>query len=181
MKMSAIRGVSSLTVLLMGGQFAFGATENKPENRGQLSEKDYKFACEAAKGGMMEVKAGELAKTKSADPNLKQFGEKMVADHSKAGDELKEIAARKGATLPTELDTDQQRFINKLQNLTGKDFDKAYADEMVDDHKKDLKEFQKAAEKTEDADLKNFAAKTVTVIAQHLEHAQHMSANVSRR
>jgi len=172
---------AALVVMLMNSPVASDAAGNTSESRGQLSEKDYKFACEAATGGLMEVKAGELAKTKAADPAVKQFGEKMVTDHGKAGDELKAIAAQKGATLPTELDNKQQKFINRLHGLTGKDFDKAYADEMLDDHKKDLKEFQSAAEKTEDVDLRSFAAKTATVIAQHLEHAQQLAANVNRK
>jgi putative membrane protein len=155
--------------------FVARADSKNNANRGQFSEKDFKFVCEAASGGMTEVKAGELAKTKSTDPDVKQFGEKMVTDHSKAADELKALATKKGATLPAEPENKHQRMLTKLEKLSGKEFDKAYVDDMVDDHKKDLKEFQEAAEKSDDPELRNFATKTATVIAQHLSHIERLS------
>jgi putative membrane protein len=151
---------------------------DKTENRGQLSSKDYKFACEAAKGGMMEVKAGELARTHGSDPAVKAFGERMVTDHNKASEELKTLAEKKGATLPAELDATDQRHFEHLQKLSGKEFDKAYAESMVEDHKTDLKEFKKASESVDDPELKAFAAKTATIIGQHLDQAKQMESSV---
>jgi len=80
------------------------AADDATENRGQLSPRDYTFACDAALGSMMEVKAGELAQIKGSDPMVKEFGARMIADHAKAAKELAALASRKGATLPADLD-----------------------------------------------------------------------------
>jgi putative membrane protein len=158
-----------------------GLQAAEPKQNGQLSSKDYKFACAAAQGGMLEVQAGQLAGSQSADPTVKQFGEQMVTDHGKAGDELKALAAQKGATLPGELDSKGQRTLEKLQKLSGADFDKAYAKDMVSDHEKDLKEFQKAANDLDDPDLKSFAARTSAMVSQHLDHAKQMESSVKAK
>jgi putative membrane protein len=154
--------------------------DSTPENRGQLSKSDYKFATEAATGGLMEVRAGELAREKASNPAVKQFGERMVADHGKANAELQKIAAQKGASLPSDLDDKGQRHLQHLQSLSGAEFDKAYIKAMVSDHKDDAKDFQKASQDVDDPDLKNFAAKTAPIIEQHLQQAKDLAANVEK-
>src|SRR3954469_2885274 len=79
-----------------------GDTTYRNENRGQFSASDYKFAREAALGGQMEVELGRIASQKGVNPSVQQFGQRMVTDHSKAGDKLKEIASKNGAMLPSE-------------------------------------------------------------------------------
>jgi len=154
------------------------AADKDTEHRGQFSSKDYKFAAAAAQGGMMEMRAGELARTQGTDPAVKRFGEQMVTDHGKVEEELKALAAKKGATLPATLEPKQERQLERLRNLSGRDFDKAYADSMVDDHKADLKAFKKAADNAEDTDLRVFASKTSTLVASHFEQAKQMLANL---
>jgi len=155
--------------------------------RGQLSSSDYEFARDAATAGQFEVTAGRLAADKAMLPGVKQFGEQMVSDHSKAGEKLKAVVTSKGGTMPTELTSTQRREIDRLSRLTGADFDKAYTTLMVSDHKKVLKEFQKAAKHADDADLKAFAAETVPVVEHHLSMATSLEeqakaeAQMSRR
>jgi putative membrane protein len=96
----------------------------------------------------------------------------MITDHSKAGDDLKQVAVAKNITLPADLSDDAKKEMEKLNKKTGKDFDKAYMDMMLDDHKKDVKDFEKAADKCKDADLKNFATTTLPVLKKHLDSAQ---------
>jgi putative membrane protein len=127
------------------------------------------FAKKAAQGGVTEVTLGRLAAERGTSPQVKQFGQQMVADHSKAGDELKAIAARKGMQLPTDMDSDQKSEQDKLSKLSGADFDKEYVNFMTKDHEDDVKEFQEQSEKGGDADIKAFAAKTLPVIQHHLD------------
>src|SRR5206468_10411592 len=110
---------------------------SKTDQRGQLSRKDYKFAREAAQGGLLEVRLGELAKQKASNPAIQQFGEEMIKDHSKANEQLKALAAQKGAVLPDQLTRMEESELESLQKLSGKEFDKTYAKRMVKDHKKD--------------------------------------------
>ena len=137
-----------------------------------VSSGDRKFMEKAAQGGMAEVELGKLATQKASAPEVKQFGQRMVDDHSKANDQLKQIATSKGVNLPTDLDRSTRREMDKLSKLSGADFDREYMKHMVSDHKKDVSEFKSEARKAKDADLKQFAASTEPTLEQHLQLAQ---------
>lgn len=130
---------------------------------------DAKFATDAANGGLAEVALGKLAETKATNAQVKSFAAMMVTDHGKANDELMAIAKTKNITLPAAPDADHQKKLEDLSKLSGKDFDKAYVDAMVDGHKKALDLMQNAAKNCADADLKAFAAKTAPVVQTHLD------------
>lgn len=142
------------------------------EQRGQLSAHDYKFVVDAAKGGMAEVTLGQLAAQKATDPSVKDFAQRMVQDHQKANDELTKLAAQKGATLPADTASAEKSTTEHLNNLTGADFDKAYMDHMVKDHKKDVKEFEREAKNAKDPDLQAWATKTLPILQDHLRMAE---------
>jgi putative membrane protein len=143
--------------------------------KGSLSAADKKFVENAAKGGMMEVSGGRAASKQAQSNDVKQFGARMVADHSKANNELKSIASKKGISLPSE---------EHAMNFKS---DKDYMDMMVKDHQKDLAEFQKEAKSGSDPDLKQFADKTSKIVAEHLSMARridkdlkHNNSNLTR-
>jgi putative membrane protein len=135
-----------------------------------VSSDDAKFATAAANGGMAEVALGKLAAQKSTNADIKDFANMMVTDHGKANDELMAIAKTKNITLPATVDADHQKKMDDLSKLSGKDFDKAYVDAMVDGHKKTLTLMQDEAKDGKDADLKGFAAKTAPTVQMHLDH-----------
>jgi putative membrane protein len=134
-----------------------------------VTAEDAKFATDAANGGLAEVALGKLAQTKATNAQVKSFADMMVTDHTKVNDELAAIAKTKNITLPTAPDADHQKKLDDLSKLSGKDFDKAYVDAMVDGHKKTLDLMQMAAKDCKDADLKAFAAKTAPVVQTHLD------------
>ena len=109
-------------------------------------------------GGIAEVELGKLAKQTATNDQVKNFGEHMVQDHSKANEELKAIASTKGVQLPAELGEKHKAAMEKLQKLSGGDFDRAYMKQMVADHKQTVADFKKQVESGKDADLKSFAA-----------------------
>jgi len=115
----------------------------------------------AATGGMMEVDMGAMAQERGASDQVKQFGARMVKDHGMANDELRRIAGAKGVTLPAKPDKSMHRDSQKMAAMSGADFDRAYMKHMVDDHKKDVALFKKAADSSKDGELKAFAAKTL--------------------
>ncbi|MBB5397888.1 DUF4142 domain-containing protein [Mucilaginibacter sp. AK015] len=141
---------------------------------------DTKFAVMAANGGMMEVQLGKLALSKGSSPKVLEFAKMMVDDHSKANKELMGIAGTKTITLPAILDNKTQKDYDDMAKLNKAEFDKAYTDYMVKDHKEDIEEFQKEADKGKDAELKAFAAKTVPVLKHHLEMAQQANDAVKK-
>jgi putative membrane protein len=145
---------------------------------GKMASSDSKFINEAAQGGMAEVELGKLASERGSSDAVKQFGQRMVTDHGKANDELKQLAQQKGVTLPTDLDSKHKKTIDRLSKLSGADFDKAYARDMVRDHDKDVKDFQRESQKAKDADLKSWAGKTLPVLKEHQQQAREMSTSV---
>lgn len=130
------------------------------------------FAVKAANGGMMEVQLGEYAAKNASDKSVKDFGSMMVTDHSKANDELKALSTSKNIALPATVGDDKTDMITDMMKKTGKDFDKAYMNKMVEDHKEDINMFQKAADDSKDSEIKAFAAKALPTLKKHLNDAE---------
>jgi putative membrane protein len=133
---------------------------------GKLSAADKTFMMNAAKGGMMEVEMGKQAAQSAQNADVKKFGNRMVADHSKANSELMALAKEEGVSLPG------AKSPRKWKS------DKDYMDNMVKDHEKDLAEFQNEAKNGSDPDLKKFADKYSKVVAQHLKMAQETQSKL---
>lgn len=136
------------------------------------------FMRDAAQGGMAEVQMGELAASKGHSAEVKQFGQKMVTDHTKANNELKAVAVKKSFTLPLALKAEQTEGMGKLQKLSGAEFDKEYVNMMVEDHEKDVADFQKQAETGTDPEVKAFAAKTLPTLKEHLQIIKTIQAKM---
>jgi putative membrane protein len=142
---------------------------------GQLSAADKTFVMKAAQGGMAEVELGQLATQNAKSDEVKQFGQRMVDDHTKANDQLKQVAQQKGVAIPTELSAKDKADKARLSKLNGEQFDRAYMQHMVMDHKKDVAEFQKESTSGKDNDVKNFASQTLPTLQDHLKQAQQVS------
>ena len=139
---------------------------------------DSAFVKEAAAGGVAEVDRGKLAQEKASNAQVKQFGSRMVQDHSKANDELKQVAGVKGVQLPAGPDAKAQAEMKKMQGLSGSAFDKHYMDHMVADHKQDIAAFEKEAKSGKDPEVKAFAEKSLPTLKEHLQLAQQAQAAV---
>jgi putative membrane protein len=140
---------------------------------------DRAFAREAAIGGIAEVELGTLAKEKGSNADVKQFGDRMVTDHSKANEELKQWAQQKKVTLPTETDAKHKATRDRLAKLSGDAFDKAYMRDMVTDHQQDVAAFKREAQSGKDAELKAWAAKTLPTLEDHLKMAHDTATKVN--
>ena len=146
------------------------ASTSKSPATAALSAKDKSFMKEATKGGMMEVDMGKMAQQKGKSADVKKFGSTMVADHTKAGNELMGIAKKKGVDLSKEK--------GKMMKLNDATFDKEYINAMVKDHEEDLAAFQTEAKNGSDADVKAFASKTSAMIKKHLDMAKAAQAKI---
>ena len=138
-------------------------------NAGPQKVDDRKFLNDAALGGLTEVELGKLAVQKSSDDKVKEFGQKMVDDHTKANDQLKEVASKDNIPVPDSLDSKHQARIDKLSKLSGPQFDKAYLKDQVKDHETDVREFTNEAQNGTDPNVKSFASATVPTLQQHLD------------
>jgi len=141
-----------------------------------LSSEDKTFATKASAGGQAEVAFGQLAKENASSPAVKQFGERMVTDHTQANEELMQIAKSQDLNLPKGLDAKHQAKEKQFSTTKGVAFDKAYMQDMVQDHEQDVADFRKEAEHGKDPQLKAFAAKYLPVLEQHLQMAQSIES-----
>jgi putative membrane protein len=145
-------------------------TSNKPMIAVDQSTSD--FMVKVADVGMTEVKLGGIAQDKATSKRVKDFGEMMTKDHTKAGDELKDLGRQKNVTLPSAIGDDHQKKIDDLNKKTGKDFDRAYIDAMVDGHQSAVSDFEKASKNTKDPDIKAWVDKTLPTLQMHLDSAK---------
>ena len=145
---------------------------------GSNSNPDQHFITEAAKGNRAEVQLGKMMVSKATDPNVKKFAQMMVDDHTKALNELQQLAQNKNITLPDGLPDDAKDLQDKVSNESGKQLDKDYMDGMVQDHQKDVQEFQDASQNAQDKDVKQWATKMVPKLQQHLKKAQQIDSKV---
>jgi len=146
-----------------------------------LSPADRKFFTDASQGGMLEVELGKIAAAKGSNPDVKTFGQRMVDDHSKANDQLKDLAAKKDVKLLGKLSPAKQKMVDKYNKLSGAAFDSSYMSHMVTDHKEDVAEFKKEAKNGKDADLKSWAGTTLPTLEDHLKMAQETNSKLHAR
>jgi len=153
-----------------------GAMDNGVDQNSDMRKMaDQSFVRDAGEGGLAEVELGQLAADKAADPRVKQFGQRMVTDHSKANEELKQIASAKGINLPTSLSAKDKKTKEHLSKLNGADFDRAYMKLMVKDHEKDVSDFRQESESGNDATIKKFASQTLPTLQSHLKEAESIA------
>lgn len=141
----------------------------------QASSADKSFVKAALRGGMAEIELGQLAAEKGNSSDVKNFGQKMVRDHTKLGDQMKDVAGKVGVTPPTMLSPMDKALEVKLKALSGDDFDQAYIKAMVKDHQKDLADFKKEAGTGTSAEVKNAAGQGATVVGEHLDMIQKIA------
>jgi putative membrane protein len=137
-----------------------------------LASADSTFVRKAAEGGMAEVKLGQLAKEKASNPAVKDFGERMVKDHGKAGDELREVASKKGIRLRDSMNATDKALYDRLSKLSGGEFDKEYMRAMVKDHEQDVAEFRRESQSAKDPEVREFVSKTLPTLEEHLRMAK---------
>jgi len=151
------------------------AGNSSAQSASTMSASDRTFVRKAAQGGLAEVELGKLAAERASSQDVKQFGQRMVDDHSKANDQLKQLASEKSIKLPEKLDATDAATKARLEKLSGKAFDHAYMRDMVTDHTKDVSEFRMESKKAKDPDIKNFASQTLPTLEDHLKQAKNIA------
>jgi putative membrane protein len=161
------------------GCWAVLAHQEITHTQAHAAVSDEQFAKKAAQGGMAEVKMGQLAQEKGTNESVKQFGQRMVEDHTKANDELNEAARKENVTLPTDLDAKDKATYDALAQLSGAAFDRVYARDMVRDHQEDIAEFNREAKGGQKEAIKSFAVGALPILNDHQKDAREMQRSVS--
>ncbi len=151
---------------------------NNNNNNKWNNMSDSTFAKKADRSDLAEVKLGKLAEQKGATDTVRDFGQRMVKDHSNANEQLKDAAQQDNINLPNQPNNMQEQEYNRLSNLSGKEFDRAYARLMVKEHQKDVQALQHEANYGKNAQIKNWASTTLPTIQEHLRLARQMQQDV---
>ncbi len=141
-----------------------------------LNTADKECFMAAAQSNLAQVNLGQMARDKATSADVKTFAEKMIADHSQANEELKQLALTKGVALPAVVNKEQTKSSNDLSKKVGMDFDKSYMAQMIRDHEAAVGKFQAASQNTSDPDLKAWAARTLPTLQNHLAMAKQIAA-----
>jgi putative membrane protein len=155
-------------------------TQKQSTHRASAGNTDELFLRNAAEGNIAEVKLGKLAEEKGQSEEVKKFGKRMVEDHGKAEEELKQIGSRERINLPTDWSRKHAETYDRLAKLSGPAFDKAYARDMVQDHEQDINEYKRATSTAKNSSLKQYAQETLPTLESHLQEAKQMQAQVLR-
>ncbi len=177
-------GAQQGTAGQVGNQTAPGAT-GTPARAGAssapLARADQKIVTDFAQANMSEIEAARMAQSKSQNEQVKNYAQQMIDDHSKALEDVRQLAEAKGVPLPTELDRTHRAKANKLAALSGDAFDRAYmAQAGVADHKKVHSMLRQNQTRARDPDLKALLARTLPVVDQHLHSANQLNKDTAR-
>lgn len=162
--------LAAATAALLGAAPALA--QNTNASHGGASSGDAKFAEHAARDGQAEVDLGRLAEQKTQNPEVKALARRLVDDHTKSNQQLMQIAQQEGMQLPAGPGKSESKQRAELQKLNGDAFDKAFVNQIVEDHQKDIKYFRKEQNSLKDAQLKSFAQQTLPVLQKHLQMAE---------
>ena len=146
--------------------------------RSTTAMSDTNFVRKAAEGNYAEIQMGKLAQDKGTNPAVKDFGQRMVTDHTKAYDQLKPIASKDNVTMPDRMNVKDQAMYDRLSKLSGAQFDREYMRSMVKDHQSDVAEFQRESTKAKDKDVRTYATNTLPTLQEHLRLAEDANAKV---
>ncbi|WP_343697763.1 DUF4142 domain-containing protein [Flavobacterium sp.] len=144
-------------------------------------EDDSEFLVDQAEINLAEIEIGKLAQQKGTTDDVKKFGKMLVDEHTKSASEVSALAKAKNFTLPTSLTEDGQEEYNELNKKTGLDFDKKFADMMIDGHEKAIDKLQKASKDAHDEDVKLWASNNIAGLTAHLEHAKMLKQNLDKK
>ena len=172
--MTQVLGRSIFAVLALVLSFGVSAADKKGGDSGKVSKGDRTFIMDAANDSMAEIELGKVAQQNAASDEVKKFAQRMVDDHTTASKELEPIATKLGVTPPTAPQGKHARMVKELAKKTGERFDRDYVNDMVKDHRKAVKLFEKQSQKGESEELRQFAAKQLPILQEHLKMARSL-------
>ncbi len=138
---------------------------------------DQTFVMKASAAGLAEVNAGLAAPRHTTNADVRKFAKHLVDDHTKANQQLNRIADRKRFRVAQAMDAKHRMALERMATLRGKDFDRAFARQMVKDHEEAISLFRAESKHGRDADLKAFASKTLPTLEEHLHMAEKLAGH----
>ena len=167
MKLRNLLALTAVAGMLLCGM-------NRQAQAQDMNHTDHHFVRQATWGGMTEVILSHVALDKSNNPDIRAFAQHMIDDHTRANDILLHICGDHGIEHPNELDADHKATVDHIKSLSGWDFNRAYAHQMLDDHTDAVALFQDESANGINEHLRHFADKTLPTLQEHLTMAQDL-------
>lgn len=145
----------------------------------QLRNNERQFLMDASQDSLLEIELGKLAQERGSSPDVKEYGERMVEEHSKALDKAKSTASGVNVTIPEDLQAKHKTTVDRFSKMSGEEFDRAYMQHMVRDHKKAVNLFERTSKNARNEEVKNYASEALPTLRDHLEQAQKLHMQVS--
>jgi putative membrane protein len=142
------------------------------------SPQDKEFLKHAGSGDMLEIRLGQYAAQNAASDDVKNFGEHMVGDQTKANDQMLSLTTQQPLEIPKTLSDEDQQTLDRLEKLKGPEFDRAYIAAMIEDHQNDIAQFEKEVSEGSDTIVKAFAERTLPILKRRLEMAQDVGKSL---
>ncbi len=182
-RLQMITGIIAAVFLISGGMSVSygqqsgtaGSQQNATPQQSNVSNTDKSFVDNALKGGMQEIALGKQAASKSTNPDVQNFANHLIQDHTKANEQLMQIAQKAGLQVPNEMGSQKEEKLNSFSKLNGTDFDRAFISYEVQDHKQDIKDFQNEAKEGSNPGIKDFASQTTQKLQHHLSMAESLN------
>lgn len=146
-----------------------GASTNTPDQNGQQNMADQSFVSKTMENDQDQIRLSQLAEEKSQSPDVKKYGQEMVKIHGQVDDQLKPAAQQLGVDEPKAPSKKEMKEFEKMQALSGQDFDSAYIEEMGREQRASLKEFHSEAQDSQNTSLKQAASQDEPVLTQHYQ------------
>jgi putative membrane protein len=162
-----------LVVSLFLGSIAVASADDKKSDDQPFD--DITFVQTAMGDGMHEIELGKIADEKAKNPEVKKFAERMIKDHTNAGEGLKVAAKAANIPVPEIMDEKLKKHVEFFKNYRGSDFDSDYIKHMVKDHTEAVALFSRASTEAKNKSIRDFAAKTLPTVREHLELAKKLS------
>ena len=131
---------------------------------------DAQWVADVVAANMAEIDAHTAAQTHAMTSDVKMHAKHMLADHKKMGEEMTAYAKKKNISLPSAPPADKAKMLEDMNaNNKGKDWDKAYVDAQVNDHKETIAKFESGEKTVTDPELKDMITKTIPTLKMHLQ------------
>lgn len=163
-KTSKMVGVAALILACVASSMGMAADVD--------TQKEKEFLSKAAGAQKAEMAFGLMASDRADNAKVKQFGERMIDDHQKAGMKVKQLALKERVDLPTGMPSMQKEKAEQFSPLMGKNFDRAYIGYMLKEHKKDVEAFEQSANELKDHQVRQWASETLPILKEHLKVAK---------
>jgi putative membrane protein len=149
-------------------------------DRGALAGADHEFVMRASQDGMAEIEMGRLAQQRGSSAAVKDFGRRLVEEHTAMSNDLKQAAPSEMTNMPSDLPAEKKNTIEKLSNLNGAEFDREFLNEAVNAHRQAIELFQKQANSGENQTLRNWASSKIPQLQDHLKAAQSLQGGSAK-